>query len=78
MRAQRYLATYTYSGKNGKKKMTFGVYAKKYRQAITRTQVYIYQNDLHGDKTLGYDLTAEPSRAPADYEIPVEEEEVEV
>lgn len=66
---QRYLVTYKSLKPNEPATKTYGVYAKKYNQAINEVRLHIFSKGLHNSKDHGYDLNAEPSFKKADVEL---------
>lgn len=67
---QRFLVIYRSNDPAIAEPITFGVYAKKYNQAINTVRAFIYAKELHKSKVCEYTLNAEPSNKPADHEIP--------
>lgn len=67
---QRFLVIYKSNDPAVAEPITFGVYAKKYNQAISTVRAFIYAKELHKSKVCEYTLNAEPSNKPANHEIP--------
>lgn len=72
---QRYLVHYKSLVPNEPNETTFGVFAKKYNQAISITRTFIYSRELHNHREIDYVLKAVPSNKPAIHEIPDDEDE---
>jgi len=66
---QKYLVTYTSSKPNEPAIKTYGIFAKKYNQAISEVRVYINKHGLHNSTTHTFNLEAAPSNKKADVEI---------
>lgn len=71
----RWLVSYESKDPAKPERMTFGVWASKYNQAITITGTFIYSRELHDSKEYDYVLDAKPSNDAATYEIPDDDED---